>query len=145
MPFKVDFKMAGENAIREELERIAREAPAAMGQALYAEGFAIQALAQDKAPFDEGLLEKSAYTAPPVAGPDGPSVETGFGTRYAVVQHERTEFKHPKKGEAKYLEKAANARAAGMAERLGKRARAAIESGSGVQPLAPTSPTGGKP
>lgn len=38
-------------------------------------------------------------------GTDATSAVVGFNTTYAEAQHERTDFAHPKGGEAKYLER----------------------------------------
>lgn len=146
MSFEVKVKLEGEKEVIAKLKKLKKAYPEATAAALYQEGFGIGALAQDKAPLDEGLLEKSMYVAPPTLDDDEPTVEIGFGTQYAVIQHERTDFHHPKKGEAKYLEKAAYERAAGMLRRLAKRIVELASKGIGVKaipPQAPTSPPGG--
>lgn len=54
----------------------------------------------DLAPVDKGDLRGSGTVKP-----DGDNaVDIGFTEPYAVYQHEHTEFKHPKGGQAKYLE-----------------------------------------
>lgn len=62
--------------------------------------------AQDKAPLDIGNLKDSGTTLPAEMAGNKVVKVIGFNTNYAAVQHERTDFKHPKGGEAKYLEKA---------------------------------------
>ncbi len=80
---------------------------------------------QRDAPVDEGTLRASGHAAVYVDGkavsrsgfegaPPGPVVEggrrnaivgeVGFNTPYALVQHERLDFRHPKGGKAKFLE-----------------------------------------
>lgn len=51
----------------------------------------------------------------------GSGVEGGvsYDTAYARLQHERLDFRHPRGGQAKYLESVFNERAAGMAQRVG--------------------------
>jgi hypothetical protein len=121
-------EVLGEEEIIRKLAALAKAYPQAAAKALYAEGFAIGALAQDKCPVDESVLEKSMYVSPPTA--EG-VVEVGFGTEYAVYQHERTELHHPKKGEAKYLQKAVDARMPGIMGRMVARIEQAVEKGGG--------------
>jgi hypothetical protein len=66
---------------------------------------AIQSLAQDKAPVDEGTLEASAVSR---SGFEGISLTAqiefgGLASTYASVQHEGDDFVHPKKGQAHFL------------------------------------------
>jgi hypothetical protein len=134
---RLDFK--GQRELQRELKRLARRFPRATAAALYAEGFAIQAEAQRRTPWMHGVLVGSAYTAPPT-GKDL-VVETGFGTQYAVYQHERTDLRHPRRGEAKYLENAANARMSGMLDRIRKRVWDNAAKGKGSDSISPLGPT----
>ena len=59
----------------------------------------LQGKAQQLAPVDTGDLKGSAFAD--VSGPVG---TVGFTEPYALRQHESMGFKHPKGGEAKYLE-----------------------------------------
>jgi hypothetical protein len=131
---KLEFKLEGQEQVLSELRRLAAQFPDAAGAALYQEGFAIQARAQDLCPVDEGRLEKTAYTSPPQMLDGQAAVEVGFGTAYAVIQHERTEFRH-RVGEAKFLEKAVNAARAGMLGRLAARIRQNVERGTRAPPI----------
>jgi hypothetical protein len=126
---KVSFKLEGDKDVAKELRRLAKAYPDATGAALYQEGFALGALAADKAPVDEGLLRATMYVAPPTQDGRETVVEVGFGTDYAVRQHEALHYRHPKGGEAKYLEKAGFARAAGMLVRLAKRITENVRKG----------------
>jgi hypothetical protein len=51
-------------------------------------------------------------------------------TPYALVQHEREDFKHPKGGEAKYLTKTLAEKAEIYAERVAEGVRRALETAS---------------
>ena len=54
-------------------------------------------------PRDTGALAESCEVV--VSGREG---SVGYGTEYAVIQHERTDFAHPNGGNAKYLENPMN-------------------------------------
>ena len=56
-----------------------------------------------RSPDDSGELDASA-----TAEVDGREATVGFSSEYAVVQHERTDYRHDD-GEAKFLENAAEA------------------------------------
>jgi hypothetical protein len=75
--------------------------------------------AADKAPVRDGYLRGSMTTD--VIIYDGELIgEVRFNEKYAAVQHERTEFKHPKGGEAKYLERAAIEKREQVREKVGE-------------------------
>jgi hypothetical protein len=59
--------------------------------------------AQRGAPIDEGTLRATGNVTVQRT-PNGCEVIGSFSTPYAAVQHEHTEFVHPKGGHAKYLE-----------------------------------------
>lgn len=63
----------------------------------------LQAKSVQLAPIDRGDLRRSGYTEF-VKSPSGFVAEIGFGTDYAIEQHENLEFRHPRGGQAKYLE-----------------------------------------
>lgn len=62
--------------------------------------------AADRAPVETGALRGSMATNVEI---DGDTIvgEVRFNEKYAAVQHERLDFRHPQGGEAKYLERAA--------------------------------------
>jgi len=106
MPARVRLKGA------KQLRAALKEARATIGQAtaraLYAAGNAVMTDAKQRAPIDTGVLRASGYVTLP--DPQSPRVEVGFGgaaAQYALIQHERTEFRH-EVGEAKFLENAIN-------------------------------------
>lgn len=114
---KVQLRLRGDQEVRAELRRLARGYPEATGAALYQEGQELGLLAREKAPVDEEDLERSMYVALPERESGQLVVEVGFGTDYAVIQHERLDLKH-ENGEAKYLERAGKERARGLLQRL---------------------------
>ncbi len=98
----------GEEKIRANIRALGKAYPEAMAAALYKLGVVIIAEGQRRAPVEFGVLRASAYVSPPEGVGVKANVELGFGTVYALPQHERTDYRHPKGGEAKYLEKAVN-------------------------------------
>lgn len=61
-------------------------------------------------PKDEGTLERSGAVTP-----NGLHATVSYDTPYAVIQHEATDFHHPRGGNAKYLEQPMGAERATMA------------------------------
>jgi hypothetical protein len=60
----------------------------------------LRGVAQQLAPIDEGTLRNSAAITVQSAA----RVAVSFNTPYAVKQHEEVGYRHPKGGQAKYLE-----------------------------------------
>lgn len=103
----IKIKIKGMAALRAALKKVRADAHAAVNRAVYVAANEVMTEAKVRAPVDLGTLAASGYVTLPVDG----KVELGFGgaaADYALVQHERVEFKH-EKGEAKYLENALNA------------------------------------
>ena len=50
----------------------------------------------------------------------------GAASAYALVQHERTDYRHPGQGQAKYLEGPAKARAPQLGRNIARRLRKAM-------------------
>jgi hypothetical protein len=109
------------------------QAHVAVAGAVYVAANEVMTDAKQRAPVDTGVLRSSGYVTLPTVG-SNPRVELGFGgaaEQYALVQHERTEFKH-EVGEAKYLENAFNSvDVAGIIEEEVERR---MESKEGVGP-----------
>ena len=137
----------GDAAAAAEFRRLARKYPEATALALYAEGFRVQRAAMIKTPREYGFLESGAYTAPPKKQGGEWLVEVGYGAIYARVQHEGINFRHPRKGEAKFLEKGFLESMVGFAPRMAKRIRELVEAGASFPPsaLGPTRPGPSKP
>lgn len=74
---------------------------AAMTRGLTMAAEHIGRLADGKVPIRDHALQISGTTTV-----SGKQAAVSYNTPYAVVQHERLDFHHPKGGEAKYLEKA---------------------------------------
>lgn len=100
-------RMKGLKELRAALKKVREDAHAAADRAVYVAGNEVMTDAKMRAPIDTGVLRASGY----VTLPENGKVELGFGgaaAEYALVQHERTEFRH-ETGEAKFLENAINA------------------------------------
>jgi hypothetical protein len=105
----IKIKLKGLKEAREALKAAKERVGQATARALYVAGNEVMTEAKQRAPVDFGTLRSSGYVTLP--DPKSPRVEVGFGgaaEQYALVQHERTEFKHDV-GEAKYLENAIDA------------------------------------
>lgn len=110
--------VTGMRQLERRLKQLAKEYPQAAAAALYQEGMRLWADAAKRAPVEFGVLRNSAYATPPIDRNGQAVVEVGFGTEYAWVQHQRTDYEHPRGGEAKYLENALNALRSGYVERM---------------------------
>ena len=89
----------------------------AVRTALYLEAESIMTDSRPLVPWETGVLKASGYVNP--ATPT--SVEFGYGgaaSAYALVQHEHTEFNHPRGGQAKYLLTAIQQHATNLDSRL---------------------------
>lgn len=106
----VSVKIEGLEKIRAAIEKAKKRGVEAVASALYVAAGVVMTEAKQRAPVDLGPLRNSGYVTLPEAS-SAPQVELGFGgaaKEYALIQHERLEFKH-EVGEAKYLENAINA------------------------------------
>jgi hypothetical protein len=120
--------ISGDKKLLRKLQALAESAPEATAAALYQEALGVMASAVKKAPVEFGVLRNSAYTSPPTKRKGEAVVEVGFGTNYGAFQHERTGLKHPRGGQAKYLQAALNEARTGYLERLGKRIMSNIKN-----------------
>ncbi|MBD5787110.1 hypothetical protein IF650_13060 [Cellulosimicrobium terreum] len=62
--------------------------------------------ARQRAPHEEGTLERSGAVSAPRQTGDGVAVDVSFNTPYAVRQHEELDWRHDGGRRAKYLESA---------------------------------------
>lgn len=101
----IRVQIKGDDAIIKELAKARKEYPEFVGAAMYKLAVTIIGRAIPRTPVEFGVLRASHYVGPPTGNP--PRVELGYGTVYAFRQHEELTWRHPRGGEAKYLEKAA--------------------------------------
>jgi hypothetical protein len=123
----ISITVVGQDEIKKRIAELGKIYPKAMAGAVYKLGVAILSDALPRTPVEFAVLRTSAYVSPPAGEGAKATVEIGYGTVYAVPQHENLSFKHPRGGEAKFLEKAVNALSpralkllAGWAEQLAK-------------------------
>lgn len=131
-PIEIKATMAGAKELQDEVMRLAREYPQAMGRALYQQGMQVWAEAVRRAPVEFGVLRSSGYTAPPTQQGDNTLVEVGFGTHYAVYQHEK-KLNHPRGGEDHYLKNAVDAMVS--LDKIAAWTRKNVEQGKGTVAL----------
>jgi hypothetical protein len=120
----------------EELRGKLRAARPAVREAVAAELFrrAESIMADSKenyVPVDLGILRASGFVEQPQVSDDRISVKLGFGgaaKAYAVIQHERLDFKH-RVGGPKYLERPLLAAAAGLRAAIAAAVRRVLKNG----------------
>ena len=79
----------------------------ALSSALFASAQDVANKADNLVPVDEGILKGSQSVTPPKPHSATPTARITYGgpsAPYALVQHERLDYEHPKGGQAKYLE-----------------------------------------
>lgn len=95
----MNVTITGMNELNSALKKVTPKTEAAVKKELDLIVADLQGKAQRLAPVDTGDLRGSAYTEV-----DGLIATIGFNTPYALRQHEDMENRHPKGGQAKYLE-----------------------------------------
>jgi hypothetical protein len=137
----VRLQVSGQAELTSAIRKARKRFPEAFAGALYRLGVRILANALPRTPVEFGPLRASGYVSPPRKS-DEPSVEIGFGTRYAVVQHQSPGFRHPRGGEAFYLRNAIDALTPSALVMLARDAAALAASGKqfGVEGGTPTRP-----
>lgn len=114
--------LEGADDMQRALARLMAGAVSGAASGLYLGASVIMTDAKERAPLDKGDLRGSGYVTLPQTGSGEVAVELGFGgpaASYAVVQHERTDYRHTE-GEAKYLEKAIDAKSGEAAGIIGE-------------------------
>jgi len=96
---QITFEIKGSKELNDLLKGIPKRAKDAVRSELKEVMKDLKGKSQDLAPVETGDLKGSAYT-----DLDDLQGEVGFTEPYALRQHEELEYKHPKGGQAKYLE-----------------------------------------
>ena len=126
----VSLAITGEQQLYAELERYGAKATPAAAAALFEEAEDIMADSKENyVPVDVATLKNSGHVQRPDVSNDRISVTLAYGGAaedYAVVQHERLDYRHTV-GQAKYLERPLLKAVVGMAGRLAARIRGAFQ------------------
>lgn len=88
-------------------KQIGIDARLSLSAALFASAVDVANKADSLVPVDEGILRASQSITPPKSLGTNPSARITYGgpsAPYALIQHERLDYDHPKGGQAKYLE-----------------------------------------
>lgn len=112
----------GSQRLKDNIQRLIREAPDDMGKALYAVAQQIAAASKRRTPVLTGALRASHHVTRPKHTWNDISVTIEVGgpaADYAVHVHYRDELAH-KVGESRFLEKSLNEAKAGMSFQLAK-------------------------
>lgn len=134
------LRVQGDARVTSELQRLAKLWPRGLAAAVYRLGVAIMSDALPRTPVEFGVLRSSGYVSPPVGEGAEARVEVGFGTVYAIPQHERMDYKHPRGGGPKFLARAIEAVAPRALPLLAKWTTA-FKGGWGQAAGIPTRPT----
>lgn len=93
---KYELRWYGDKAVSRAVQAAVR--------ALQTTAADLQGKSAAQAPIDTGDLRANASVSPIKQEGDSIYVTVGYDLPYAIVQHERLDFHHPKGGKAKYLE-----------------------------------------
>ena len=92
---RLRMQLKGMKGVQRALNKATGAYKGAMTVAVYQMGLEIMAAAVKQVPIKVKFLRDSRYvTLPTLKG----VVELGFGTKYAVAQHENKHYKHPREG-----------------------------------------------
>ena len=111
------FLPTGRKQVQRNLARARKAFRRSLGAALYHEGSALLAQSLKLVPVDTGRLRSTGYVSPPEDEVGGVFVEVGYGTDYAVRQHEDSSLRH-RVGQAKFLQQPFEESERGMLMRL---------------------------
>lgn len=134
MALALKIGLAGVDKVLKAAEKLGDRYEQAIKAGLYGLGEEIMTDSKQRVPVDFGTLKGSGYVTLPVEDARTLKVELGFGgpaEAYAIVQHERTEYRH-EVGEAKFLENAINAASSSAAGRILDLAKKAFIANAGA-------------
>lgn len=124
-----NFEITGSDELVAKLSELGDRGRAAGGRALFEAGNEIMNMSLEEVPVDKGILRSSGFVDRPETTASGVEVQLGYGgaaNDYALVQHERLDFRH-RVGKAKYLEDPANAWASKAEQSLGDALRRELD------------------
>ena len=115
------ISLTGEEKLQQFLRSRPDVATKALAGVLQVEAEKILTSSKRIVPVDVGTLRGSGFVDQPEVAGSKVSVEIGYGgaaSAYALVQHERTDYRHSGNQQAKYLEQPALEAAQGMGQRI---------------------------
>lgn len=142
MARRVSTKVTGAKAIIHNMAAAGDRWKQALAAGLYLAANNVMGKSKRLVPVDLGPLRASGYVTLPQELPGRTLVEIGYGgpaKDYAIPQHERTDYRHPDGGQAKYLSAAVDAATPNLASDILKLAKAAFAHGQG--PAVGSNPT----
>ncbi len=117
------FTIDGLDKLQTRLKTSEKNAVRQLGRGVFVEAQRIMTTSKrDFVPVDQGTLKASGHVDPPTVRSKTVEVVLGYGgaaAAYALVQHERTDFKHTV-GQSKFLEKPVRAARSGFSKRVAK-------------------------
>lgn len=131
----VTMRILGMQKLINNLKAAGPRGTKAIGAGLYLEGNNIMGDSKKQVPVDFGALKNSGYVTLPVMSGNNVAVELGYGGAardYVIPQHERTDFKHPEGGKAKYLQDPLMSAAGGFAKNVNNYASHAFAANKGA-------------
>jgi len=114
----------GWEEMRGNILRFANKFPKRVASAMYVEAEVEMTESKRRVPVEHGTLRASGFVDQPKQKGRNISVVLSYGGAaedYAIVQHERLDFNHPRGGQAKYLESVLNESRPYMAARIARR------------------------
>lgn len=133
----VSMKIVGTNELIKNLQAAGDRGVKAVGCGLYTEAQNIMTDSLKQVPVDVGNLKNSRYVTMPQVSGQTITVEMGYGgaaKKYAEIVHERTDFKHPQGGKAKYLVDPLMSAKSGLAKNVAHFAAKAFQANKGASP-----------
>lgn len=120
---KSSCEIVGADQVFDKADKALDEIVARTAEALQARAAAVRDAAAADCPVRTGALQQSAYASPVAVESGALTVEVGFKVEYAPEVHERLEAVH-RAGHAKFLEQAAHAEGATLAQSIADTAKA---------------------
>lgn len=145
MSIAITASVIGLKQIRKRMMREGDKYKRALSVSIYEKGLEIIGDSILEVPVKYGHLRGSAYVAPP-RNVDSPEAEIGYGKKYAVYVHERTELTHHV-GKAHYLRDPFNRHMSGYTRWLQRRTKGNYLKGKRIGMVSadiPRRPKGGK-
>lgn len=129
--FRKRIRIVGKEKLNRALRRLARRSPQKLGAALFVEGELIMTASKRIVPVDLGALRASGIVRKPDVSTKRVTVTLAYGgtaAPYAVIVHENPNAMHNAPTRFKYLEEPFNEALTGLATRVGRVVKRAMEN-----------------